>query len=155
MINLTEKEKMLLKDQKSHEEMCIKKYNKYANLAEDPELKSIFLKHANQEQQHLNSINQILNGQVPTVNAGQSQNQSNIQPINNTLFNGTVNQNDADLCQDILATEKYVSGTYDTTIFEFRDTNIRKVLNHIQSEEQKHGEEIYKYMESKGMYNPQ
>ncbi len=50
---------------------------------------------------------------------------------------------------------KYVSSTYDTAIFEFRDPNIRNVLNHIQKEEQQHGEVIYKYMESKGMYNPQ
>ena len=50
---------------------------------------------------------------------------------------------------------KYVSGTYDTAIFEFKDTQVRDVLNHIQKEEQKHGEAIFKYMESKGMYQPQ
>ncbi|MDD2573267.1 MAG: spore coat protein, partial [Firmicutes bacterium] len=49
----------------------------------------------------------------------------------------------------------YVSGTYDTAIFEFKDSQVRDVLNHIQKEEQKHGEAIFKYMESKGMYNPQ
>ena len=38
---------------------------------------------------------------------------------------------------DVLMTEKYISGTYDTVIFEFRDTNTRDVLNHIQKEEQK------------------
>ena len=59
------------------------------------------------------------------------------------------------MCSDLLMTEKYVSGTYDTTIFEFRDTNVRDVLNHIQKEEQKHGEAIFQYMESKGMYNVQ
>ena len=52
-------------------------------------------------------------------------------------------------------TEKYVSGTYDTSIFEFRDANIRQALNHIQKEEQQHGEDIFNYMQSKGMYNPQ
>ena len=36
------------------------------------------------------------------------------------------------MCNDMLMTEKYVSGTYDTAIFEFQDVNVRSVLNHIQ-----------------------
>ena len=68
---------------------------------------------------------------------------------------GLVNQQDADLCTDLLSTEKYVSGTYDIAIFEFRDTNIRQALNHIQKEEQEHGEKIFNYMQSKGLYNVQ
>jgi spore coat protein CotF len=51
-------------------------------------------------------------------------------------------------------TEKYVSGTYDTAIFEFTDSNIRQILNHIQKEEQQHGEGIFQYMQSHGLYNP-
>lgn len=65
------------------------------------------------------------------------------------------NISDKEICSDLLMTEKYVSGTYDTAIFEFKDTQVRNVLNHIQKEEQKHGESIFKYMESKGMYNVQ
>ena len=61
---------------------------------------------------------------------------------------------DESLCNDMLMTEKYVSGTYDTAIFEFKDPQVRDILNHIQKEEQKHGEAIFKYMESRGMYNP-
>ena len=59
------------------------------------------------------------------------------------------------MCSDLLMTEKYVSGSYNTTIFECRDTEVRDVLNHIQKEEQKHGEAIFKYMESKGIYSVQ
>ena len=62
---------------------------------------------------------------------------------------------DKDICSDLLMTEKYVSGAYNTTIFEFRNTKVHDVLNHIQKEEQKHGEALFKYMESKGMYNVQ
>ncbi|MGI5876738.1 MAG: spore coat protein, partial [Dethiobacteria bacterium] len=65
------------------------------------------------------------------------------------------NQEDAALCTDMLMTEKYVSGTYDTAIFEFTDPGARQVLNHIQKEEQQHGEGIFNYMQSNGMYNPQ
>lgn len=165
-MQLTPKEKYLLEDQKSHEEMCIKKYTNYAQQAQDPVLKTLFESHAKKEAEHLNSINQILSGTVPNVSQGQQggqsqqgmQGQQNQQTSATMVGNqqtGMVNQSDKDLCQDVLATEKYVSGTYDTAIFEFRDTNIRKVLNHIQKEEQQHGEDIFNYMQSHGMYNPQ
>ncbi|MCX7884307.1 MAG: spore coat protein [Caloramator sp.] len=152
MINLTQKERTLLQDQKSHEELCIKKYTNYANQTQDPQLKQIFTQHAQQEQQHLNTINQILNGQVPNINQQGQQNQT-FQPSPTQV--GMINQADADLCKDMLGTEKYVSSSYNTAIFEFRDHNIRQVLNHIQKEEQEHGEDIFKYMESHGMYQTQ
>jgi len=160
-MQLTQKEKYLLEDQKSHEEMCIKKYTNYSDIAHDPELKQLFQKHGQQEQQHLDTINQILNGTVPSVSQGQQGQQQNQQNQQNQAMQssnqqtGKFDQADSDLCQDLLMAEKYVSGTYDTAIFEFRDTNIRKVLNHIQKEEQQHGEDIFNYMQSHGMYNPQ
>ncbi|HBP64804.1 MAG TPA: hypothetical protein DD730_11135 [Desulfosporosinus sp.] len=51
--------------------------------------------------------------------------------------------------------EKYVSGAYDTAIFEFADSNIRQVLNHIQKEEPKHAEELFKYLQSHRMFQVQ
>jgi len=161
MLNLTQKETMLLNDQKSHEEACIQKYTKYANEAQDPQLKQMFTQHANQERQHLNTINQILSGQVPSTNSGGSQGgqsaQNNSQNQGMMLGNsaGNYSQKDAELCQDLLMTEKYVSSTYNTTIFECMDTNVRKALNHIQKEEQQHGEDIFNYMYQKGIYKPQ
>ncbi|MGE5631539.1 MAG: spore coat protein [Caulobacteraceae bacterium] len=160
MGNLSQKERMLLEDQKKHEEVCIKKYNDYANQAQDTQLKQIFKVNEQQEYNHLNTINQMLSGQVPDVNQQQNQqNQNNNQaqtPQNPQPGQSTAgSKNDADLCNDMLMTEKYVSGAYDTAIFEFRDPNIRQTLNHIQREEQQHGESVYKYMESKGMYNIQ
>ncbi|NFV13430.1 spore coat protein [Clostridium sporogenes] len=154
MANLTQKETFLLEDQKIHEELCIKKYTNYANQTKDPELKQLCLNIAQQEQQHLNSINELLKGQIPNVSGQQNNQQQNSQMQSNT-GTGLDTKNDADLCTDLLATEKYVSSTYDTAIFEFCDPNMRNVLNHIQKEEQQHGESLFKYMESKGMYNPQ
>lgn len=149
-ITLTQKERMMLEDLKSDEQVCVEKYTNYANLAQDPQLKSLFANHAKIEQEHLNTVNSILSGQVPSMN----QSSQNVQqpPIKG---NAELSVSDKELCQDMLMTEKYVSGTYDTAIFEFKDTHVRDVLNHIQKEEQKHGEAIYKYMESKGMYKPQ
>lgn len=160
-ITLTQKERLLLEDQKSHEQICIEKYTNYANQAQDPQLKQIFTLQAQDERTHLDSINQLLNGTIPQM--GQQQNQNPSQnmanqssaPNMNNIQSNTSNVSDADMCKDLLMTEKYVSGTYNTTIFEFRDTRVRDVLNHIQKEEQKHGEAIFQYMESKGLYNPQ
>lgn len=168
MINLNNKERMLLEDEKSHEELCVKKYQDNAQKAHNPELKSLFEQLSQKEQQHLDSINQILSGTVPNVNQSQSQ-QSQQQNMNNSMSLGSqsninvanmndtqgmgYNEHDKMLCQDALSTEKYVSSTYNTTIFEIRDKSIRQVLNHIQKEEQEHGEKIYNYMSQHGMYN--
>lgn len=143
--------------------MCIQKYADYAGKAQDPQLRQIFKDHGNQEQQHLNTLNDILGGKMPNMQQNQQgqQNQSSGQQgqnpmgTQNTNQGNGYNQQDAFLCNDLLMTEKYVSSTYDITIFEFRDPNIRQALNHIQKEEQQHGEEIFLYMNTKGMYQPQ
>jgi len=150
-VTLTQKEQTLLQDQKHHEEICIQKYNNYAEQAQDPELKQLFGSLAQQEQHHLDTINQILSGQVPDMSQGQQGNPGAMQQMQGAMGN----EQDYSLCTDMLMTEKYVSGTYDTTIFECTDANVRQVLNHIQKEEQQHGEQIFNYMNSKGMYNPQ
>ena len=155
-IQLSQKERLLLEDQKSHEEICVKKYKSYAKQAQDPQLKDMFNSFAQKEQEHLDSVTQMLQGQVPDMNQQQSQSQgqqggADMQPAEQQ--GGS--QKDAALCNDMLMTEKYVSGTYDTAIFECKDTNMRKALNHIQKEEQEHGEGIFNYMSSHGMYQTQ
>jgi len=147
---------MLTLTQKEHEEICIQKYNEYANQTTNPQLKALFQSLGQKEQEHLNTINQILSGTVPNVNSqqgGQQQNaqQQQSQPMANNSTQSD-KQKDAFLCTDALSTEKYVSSTYNTAIFEFKDPNIRQVLNHIQKEEQEHGEKIYNYMSQNGMY---
>ena len=150
MQQLTSKETNLLNDAKSHEELCVEKYNKYSAQALAPELKGLFQNLSQKEQQHVNSINQILSGTIPSISGHQAGQQPPAAPV--------VNQNSQDkeadkfLCQDALTTEKQVSGYYNTAIFEFNDTGIRNVLNHIQKEEQEHGDQIYKYMSANGMY---
>lgn len=147
-INLTAKERRLLEEQKNHEEICVQKYNDYANLASDQQLKTIFRNNAQTEREHLNTINQLLNGQLPQVNQQGQNNTAQLsrqqQPNNFRMQNNfTTNQSiDQNLCSDMLMTEKYVSSAYDTAIF-----------NHIQKEEQQHGEAIYNYMVNTGMHN--
>lgn len=160
---LSSKEKQLLQDQKTHEQLCIHKYQQGAQQASDPQLRQLFQSYAQQEQQHLNSINTMLNGQTPSLTQGQQSQtspQASASQQSNAAGQGATsraagNKADAALCQDMLMTEKYVSGAYDTAIFEFADANMRQALNHIQKEEQQHGEGIFNYMNSNGMYNMQ
>jgi len=72
-IQLTQKERLLLEDQKHHEQLCIQKYNIYAEMVQDPQLKQMFFDFASQEQKHLDTINQILSGQIPNINQQQGQ----------------------------------------------------------------------------------
>jgi len=161
---LTKKEQLLLEELKQHEKVCIKKYQDYANQVQDPQLKDLLNNYAQQEQNHLNSVNEMISGQVPSMGPGQ-QNQQNRQSQQNQQqqFSQTTggqagsaaNQKDAMLLNDLLMTEKYVSSAYDTAIFEFTNPQMRQVLNHIQKEEQQHGEGIFNYMSAHGMYNTQ
>lgn len=162
-LNLSTKERYLLEDQKTHEQICIQKYTNYANLAQEQQLKDIFTNHANIEREHLDAVNQLLNGQVPNLTQKHNYNTStqntprttpSNQP-NNQPINSSFQTTDKDLCTDMLMTEKYVSSSYNSSVFEFKDTQVRDVLNHLQKDEQKHGEAIFKYMESNGMYSAQ
>jgi spore coat protein CotF len=168
-IKLSTKEKYLLEDARTHEEQCIRKYENYTNLACDSELKAVFRQNGQKEQEHLETINQMLKGTIPQMNSSQGGGQSggqntgaqSAQQISSQQ--ATIEQqssgavqfksSDKDLCTDMLMTEKYVSSSYNTAIFEFSNAQIRDVLNHIQTEEQKHGEAIFAYMQSKGMYS--
>ena len=67
----------------------------------------------------------------------------------------TGNQCDKILCSDLLSAEKYVSGTYDTAIFEVVNPPVRQALKHIQQDEQRHGEMLFNYMNAHGLYNIQ
>lgn len=158
-MQLSQKERMLLEDQKKHEQLCIQKYQKYANEAQDPQLQQVFQTHAAHELQHYDTINQIMNGQVPNLNTSQQQ-QGQPAPgaqamQSQTQANAGFNQNDGDLATDMLTTEKFISGAYDTAIFEFQNANVRQALNHIQKEEQEHGQDLFNYLQAHGMYNVQ
>lgn len=153
-MQLTQKETSLLKDLKEQEQICVEKYNKYSTDANDGQLKNLFAQIGQTEKQHLDTVNQIMSGTIPSMQSGE--NKQIQQTFTQTYNRADSNQNkqkDSYLCTDLLSTEKHVSSTYNTCIFEFRDTNIRNILNHIQKEEQQHGEQIYNYMAQNGMYN--
>lgn len=151
-MTLTQKETTLLQDLKSQEQLCVDKYAKYSSDACDGNLKNLFSQIEQKERQHFQTVSQILEGTVPQMGGGNNQTSSMPTDLRSQC-NAEDKQKDKYLCSDALSTEKHVSSVYDTCIFEFKDANIRNVLNHIQKEEQEHGEWIYNYMSQNGMYN--
>lgn len=145
-----QRETDLLKDLKGQEQLCVDKYMRHAECANDPQLKNLFSQLAQAEAQHLQTITQMENGTIPQMNGGSSKS----QPTFTAAYTGESREkkDDCFLCSDVLAGEKHVSGLYDTCVFEFRDEQARNVLNHIQKEEQEHGKMLYDYMKVNGMY---
>ena len=150
---LTAKEKSLLTDMKSQEELCIKKYNKYASEAKCSELKCLFTSMAETEGSHLSTINDILAGNEPKDPGALSPNNAHCVDCSSAYSNPEDKNHDAFLCQDMLSMEKHVSSVYNTGVFEFTDPKVRRMLGHIQQEEQQHGEQLYAFMSCNGMYN--
>lgn len=155
MIQLSQKERMLIEDDKQQEEICVLKYKNYGKQAKDSELQQLCNKLSDEEQHHFNILDNILKGEKPILTHGQqqtSQSQSQDETWKNSSMPTLGNEDDKILCSDLLSTEKYVSSVYDTSIFEAANPVVRQALQHIQKEEQSHGEQIFNYMNSHGMY---
>lgn len=154
-MKLTQKESMLLQDLKTSEEICIEKYNEYAKKAEDQALADLFLTIKAKEEEHLKTINSLIGGTVPMMGGGQQGQQngqgSGSQPGDGQATKQSTSKTDEYLLKDALDTEKHISSVYDTCIFEFTDAGARQALNHIQKEEQEHGQMLYDYMAAHGM----
>lgn len=153
IVQLTQKERLLLEDEKKQEDICIIKYQNYSQQAKDAQLKQMFSTIATEEQHHVDMLNQMLSGQQPDMTHGQQSQQAAVPP--STYQGAMANVGDQTLCNDQLATEKYVSGAYETGIFEAVNPMVRQALQHIQQDEHRHGEMLFNYMNSHGMYNVQ
>ncbi|MBK5241949.1 spore coat protein [Clostridium sp.] len=149
-IQLSQKERMFLEDGKLQEEVCVEKYKDYSQQATEPQLKQLCTKLSGEKQHHYNIINEMLQGQQPNLSHSQQTQQPVVQSTPPVAMN---NQHDKILCTDLLSTEKYVSGTYDIDVFESAEPIVRQAMQHIQQDEQRHGEELFNYMSSHGMYN--
>ena len=149
---LTSKETDLLKDMKEQEELCIEKYSRYASLAKCPELTTLLNSIADTEREHLKTINEMMSGKEPSAPSSLSAN-NNCTACTSVYSDAENKKSDKYLLSDLLSTEKHVSSLYNTRVFEFKSPAARKMLNHIQAEEQQHGEQIYAFMSCNGMYN--
>lgn len=148
-MKLSQKESELMKDMKKQEQLCIDKYTKYAEQANDKQLKKLFKKIASVEQKHLKTLEQIEKGTCPKLSGTKSP-----QPTFEATYSqkqSEEKQNDCYLCDDLLSTEKHVSSIYDTSVFEFTNADVRNVINLIQKQEQEHGKMLYDYMKANYM----
>ena len=181
---LTQKERMLLQDQLKHEELCIRKYTGYASSARNQDLRRMFNEIAADEQNHYNTINGFLMGGGASAGTGAGMGAGGASwtsgrtaagaaanmaggPVAKT--GGQVPQatgmaqtgsavpaaDDAEALDDMLVTEKYISGSYDTAIFEAAHPQLRGALQQIQDDEQRHRERNFSNMNQHGMYRPQ
>ena len=149
---MTKKEQSLLKDLQNEEKLCAEKYSKAAEAACDPALKTMLGQIAKAEQNHYDTVTQMLNGTVPSL-PGQSKMPARGKAAKDlkSAAKRAEKQQDAYLLADLLATEKYVAGVYNTSVFEFSDAKARGVLMNIQQQEQQHGKEIAEYMQANNM----
>lgn len=151
----TQHEKKLLKDIQKEEKLCVQKYHKAADQAYDPHLKQMLSHIENLEQQHYDTITQMLEtGVTPPAQQNKKQGQQqNQQPkAQKSSVTGGKKQSDAYLLGDLLGTEKYVSGVYNTAVFEFSQQDARQRLSTIMQQEQQHGKMLSDYMQTNGMY---
>ena len=146
MITLSQKENFLIKDMQDQEKLCIEKYGRYESQAKDSVLKNLFGSIKRSEEQHWNSLNQLLQGQVPKVNTNDTAGKD-YSPTATYVgrFDEEDKTFDAFLCTDAISTEKYVSSAYNFDLFQFGNSDVRRLLNDILTEEQNHAEKIYKY----------
>ena len=97
-------------------------------------------------------IQQVLDGSVPACDCNDTQGKDYEPKVTyGTLDNSEDKKHDAFLATDCIGTEKLVSGEYNTDVFAFANTALRKLLADIQIEEQNHAEMIYKYKTANGM----
>lgn len=149
---LKEKEKTAIEDLQSQEKTCIEKYQKYAEQAKDPVLKDLFHRLQKEEQKHYASLGQVLNGTVPDSDCNDSDG-ANYNPTAtyDAMSNSEDKQMDCFLATDCIGTEKLVSSEYNTDVFVFNNSKLRKLLADIQIEEQNHAEMLWKYKTANGM----
>ncbi|MBQ9936280.1 MAG: ferritin-like domain-containing protein [Lachnospiraceae bacterium] len=149
---LKEKEITVIKDLQTQEKSCIEKYSKYAQQAKDPELKKLFETLSSKEQEHYNSLQQVLDGTVPEVDCNDSDGANyNPTPTYDAMNNSEDKKSDCFLATDCIGTEKLVSTEYNSDVFVFGNSKIRKLLADIQIEEQNHAEMLWKYKTANGM----
>lgn len=149
---LKEKEVTAIEDLKTQEMSCITKYTKYSGEAKDPVLRDLFTELAGYEQKHYDTLDQMLTGKAPDCDCNDDKGM-NYEPkaTYDSLTNSADKKHDCFLATDCIGTEKLVSGEYNSDVFIFGDSKVRKVLADIQIEEQNHAEMLWKYKTVNGM----
>lgn len=149
---LKEKELTTIKDLQTQEKSCIDKYTKYSQTAKDPVLQDLFSTIAQDEQKHYDSLQQVIDGKVPSCDCNDSKGKDySPKATYHSIDKSDDKDSDCFLATDCIGTEKLVSHEYNEDVFVFGDTDVRKLLANIQVEEQNHAEMLWKYKTVNGM----
>ena len=152
----SKKEQSFLKDLQNEERLCVEKYRKASQEANDGRLKEIFAGIEKAEQGHYETVTQMLeSGEAPAQNAqggGSGKSKAPTAEQLKSQASRAGKQQDEYLLSDLLGTEKYVSAVYNTAVFEFSDEKARQTLGAIQQQEQAHGKQLSAYMQANRMY---
>jgi rubrerythrin len=149
---LSEKETTTIQDLQTQEQSCIEKYRRYGQEAKDPVLRELFGTLEQEEQRHYDTLSQVLSGSVPDCDCNDSHGaEYNPSASYDSLTNSDDKKSDAFLATDCIGSEKLVSGEYNSNVFNFANSKLRKLLADIQIEEQNHAEMLYKYKTVNGM----
>ena len=141
---LSEKERTTIEDLQTQEKSCIEKYGMYAG--------QLFQTLQSKEREHYDSLGRVLKGTVPSCDCNDTAGRDYEPKATYTAMSSPEEKTkDAFLATDCIGTEKLVSGEYNTNVFAFGNTEVRKLLADIQVEEQNHAEMLYKYKMVNGM----
>ncbi|MBS4024336.1 MAG: spore coat protein [Clostridia bacterium] len=156
MQQLIQKERQFLQEALKHEEVCVAKYGQYANQLQDPQLKQMFQQLQQKEQQHYQTISNLLGqaggggaAKMQQYQVGGGQQQFSGQQ------HGGGQITEEEILQDMLMTEKYVADSYNMTVLDSLNNQVRQQIQHIQNEEQQHANQIVDAMVQKGYYQLQ
>lgn len=145
-MTLKQKEKETLKDLRTQELSCAEKYQRYSGYAKDKELKNLFKTLEQRERTHYDSLGQALQGKCPAADCNDESGE--LYAPKATYDAGTESENkknDCFLATDCITSEKMISSEYNSDVFNFSQSDIRRLLADIQVEEQNHAEMLYKY----------
>ena len=174
-MQLTTKEKTLISDTLSAEEICNQKYKYYAANANDQEVRQLFSNLVQQEDQHVQMLTDALNGNFD-VEAAQQRSSSfrqksqkrksdpkmtsksaDMEIANNAMSAKDTKDveglDDRQILQDALMTVKHLSGNYDISVLEAANHEVFQTLEQIQQDKHLHKQEIFQLMNQKGWYS--
>ena len=149
---LTEKEMATIEDLHTQKPNREEKKNHFGQKAMEPVLRNFLADIKKKEQKHVESLEQVMKGSVPSCNVNDRDGKMyEPKATYDSMTNPEDKKNDNFLATDSIGSEKMVSGTYNTDVFAFGDSDVRKLLADIQVEEQNHAEMLYKYKTVNGM----
>lgn len=105
---LTEKEMATIEDLHTQELSCVEKYKRYGQEAKDPVLRDLFADLEKKEQKHVESLEQVMKGSVPSCNVNDRDGKMyEPKATYDSMTNPEDKKNDNFLATDSIGSEKW------------------------------------------------